>query len=46
MDKSLVDFLKSLSDEKADKIWLWLDGNPSAIEEMIKVISDSHKNLK
>jgi hypothetical protein len=46
MDTVLEQFLKNLSNEDADRIWTYLDGTPLAIEEMVKVISDSHPSLK
>jgi hypothetical protein len=38
-------FLQTLSDEDADEIWIWLDGNPDCVMEMIEVLLDSHHNL-
>ena len=45
MSNELRKFLEGLSDESANKIWAWLDEHPNAVEDMIKVISDSHPSL-
>ncbi len=37
--------LEMLPDEEVDEIWLWLDGNPDAIHEMIAVLANSHPNV-
>jgi hypothetical protein len=46
MIKKLIEFLKELNDKDADELWLYLDGNPEAIEEMTMVIAESHPNIK
>ena len=45
MNNTLKEFLEQLSDQEAKDIWGWLDENPSAVEEMIKVTVDSHPNI-
>jgi len=44
MPKVLRDFLDSLKGQIADDVWLWLDGNPEAISEMIAVIASNTEN--
>lgn len=39
---ALNDFLKNISDEDANEISKWLDGNPGAVDSMIETIMDSH----
>jgi len=39
---ALNDFLKNISDEDANEISKWLDGNPGAVDSMIATIMDSH----
>jgi len=44
MPKKLAEFLKSLNNKEQEEVWLWLDSNPNAIEEMIMLIAlKSHK---
>jgi hypothetical protein len=45
MNAKLKKFLKDLPDKRADKIYQYLDGNSTAIEEMKEVIADSHSSL-
>jgi hypothetical protein len=45
MNQKLVEFLQNLTDSEADKVWLWLDGNPDAIGDMIAVLVDAHPNI-
>jgi hypothetical protein len=35
----------TVRDEEADQFWHYLDSNPEAIYEMIKILADSHPNL-
>jgi len=46
MNDKLFHFLTNLSDQEADAIWEWLDSNPEAVQEIIKVIADSHTDLE
>jgi len=42
----LLEWLRNTSEEDADELWSYFDGsNDVAIQEMIKVISESHPNL-
>jgi len=45
MNKELREFLQSLSDEDAAKIWKYLDLNRYCRQEMIEVIKESHPNI-
>jgi hypothetical protein len=39
MPEYLKAFLSGLTPEQADEVWLWLDGNPDAVGEMIEVVA-------
>ena len=36
----LTRWLKQLPDDHAEKLWVWLDGNPNAVEQMIRAICE------
>ena len=46
MNKILREFLEKLSEQDADEIWEYLDGNQNCREEMIMVIVDFHPELE
>jgi hypothetical protein len=39
MPEALKEFLSELDSDSAEAIWEYLDSNPNAIDEMIKVVS-------
>jgi hypothetical protein len=39
MPEYLKAFLSGLTPEQADEVWLWFDGNPNAVGEMIEVVA-------
>lgn len=45
MPEILKAFLKNLNDKDAEEVWLYLDGDPRAISDMIEFIVDSHLEL-
>lgn len=45
MNKKLKEFLESLTDEDADEIWEYLDGDRNCREEMTLVLIESHPNI-
>lgn len=46
MPDFLEKFLDGLSGAHAKELWVWLDENPDAVEEMIERIVDEHKALR
>jgi hypothetical protein len=44
MPETLKEFLASLNTEQADELWLWLDGYPTAVEDMIALLAQQVKN--
>jgi len=46
MPDKLKLFLETLTDEEADAMWLYLDGDPRAAGDMIELIIESHPNLQ
>ncbi len=45
MPKVLIEWLKKLSDEDAEEIWIYLDETQDACNLMIEVIAESHEDL-
>lgn len=45
MNESLKMFLKGLGDSNAEDIYMFLDGDPGAIELMKEIIAESHTKL-
>ncbi len=45
MPDELADFLVSLPNDVADKIWEWLDGEPHAVMLMIGTLLETHPKL-
>jgi hypothetical protein len=45
MHESLKKLLESLSERDAEEIYLWLDGDENAADEMIDCILASHKSI-
>jgi len=45
MPIELYEFLRTLPDPVADKIWTFLDGDPDCVSDMIEFIAETHVEL-
>lgn len=45
MPKFLLQFLLGLSNTQANELWLWLDGNPNTVEDMVATLVSSHPEI-